>query len=444
VRLSLLALSLALSCSAASAQISYTGGAGARTSSGPATPELIGTGFAGVALASDGAGSFLLNPARLAFAEPGVSASLLARRLEFDPLFSSDLDDYQNAYSLTAGFPLRETNWRAGLGFGRSLYLSEQTRTDVSGNDLGTFETEDSALVLGASIAYEGPVTLSFGVAARRISEPYGGVLPADDTFEIENEAGWGVDLGLQARYAFLKPKPDGGLSGSVGIGYAIQNWGPDLSLSSSYSLDEEEETAVEYPIPLAARARFGWSGTLGYDVVWAGRTVRAVQADVMLEASHSLVRASLREDQNLPFAAQEYRVAGPLGRIRPLDALLGRSREPDTERNADITNVRAAGVLGHRAVRLQVLETLTLRYGAHGETTLDPIEGTTHAFGLGLSAAGLFRLVDVDGSFGALADRGDIRFSYAYYGFYRDNTTEFPPRDQPWALGLTLVARWP
>ena len=437
---------MALATPFSTAQVHAFGGAGGSQSAGPATPELVGMAFAGVAMPSDGAGSFLLNPARLGSVEPGISASLLARRFEFDRFSDSSIDDFQNAYSLTAGFPIRETNWRAGVGFGRSLSILEQRQTDTQGNDLGTFDATSSALVLGAAIAYDGPVEVSLGLAARRVSDPFGGSFREDSTFQFENESGWGVDLGLQARYAFLKSGPEGGVVGSVGLGYALQNWGPDLSVPTNLF---DGDTEIELPFPLAARARLGWSGTLGYEVEQSGRTVRAVQVDVALEASHSLVRQEspgLYDPPGDPaplVQAPEYRVAGPLGRIRPLDALLGRNRDPDIERRADVTEIQAAGVVGHRAVRLQVFETLTLRYGAHGDS-FDPKSRTVHAFGGGLSLSGLFRLARAGGAFAAAADRGDLHLSYARYALYDNDGDDQQDLDQPWVLGLTLVARWP
>ena len=437
---------MALAAPFSSSQINAFGGAGASQSAGPATPELVGMAFAGVAMPSDGAGSFLLNPARLASVEPGISASLLARRFEFDRFSDFQPDDFQNAYSLTAGFPIRETNWRAGVGFGRSLGISEQRGTDIQGNDLGTLDFISSALVLGAAIAYDGPVEVSLGLATRRISEPFISFSEEDGASQLENESGWGVDLGLQARYAFLKSGPEGGVVGSVGLGYALQNWGPDIGLPTT-TLDGDE--GPDLPFPLAARARLGWSGTLGYEVEQSGRTVRAVQVDVALEASHSLVRQEspgLYDPPGDPAPLvqfPEYRVAGPLGRIRPLDALLGRNRDPDLERRADVTEIQAAGVVGHRAVRLQVFETLTLRYGAHGNS-FDPKSRTVHAFGGGLSLAGLFRLARAGGAFAAAAERGDLHLSYAHYAFYENGGENQQDLDQPWVLGLTLVARWP
>ena len=397
-------------------------------------------GFAGVAMASDGAGSFLLNPARLSSVEPGVSVSLLARRFELDS-GSFDEDTYYDAYSLTAGFPLPETKWRAGLGLGRSLLLLEQRRTDLFGEDLGSLSITYSALVLGGSLAYEGPVELTIGVSARRVSEPFLFLTDSDAGYDIEDEAGWGVDLGAQARYTFLKPRLDGGLTGSVGIGYAIQNWGSDLSIPTNSFL-EGEDLPTEIPFPLATRARLGWTGSLGYDTFRAARRLQIIGVDIALEASHSLTR---QETPGVGDLFPTYRTAAPLGRIRPLDALLGRDRASGVEQRGDVGFIRAPPVTGHRAIRLHALETLTMRYGLHRDDGFGFGEDrTVHAFGVGLSAAGLFRLVDADGRFGALADRGDLHLSYAHYGLYDNEEPDTSDQAQPWVLGLTLVARWP
>ena len=434
VRFSLFVLALALSLPAASAQFFGIGGLGGRVTPSPPSSELTGMAYAGVAMPSDGAGSFLLNPARLASVEPGVSASLLGRRLAYD--FG---DAYANAYSLTAGFAPPESPLRFGLGFGRStLDLGEQIQTDEMGNEAATFDYVPAALVLGGAAQYDGPISVAIGLAARRVSEPNVFRFVYVGSQEAEDLSGWGVDFGLQVRAPIVRLRQETGFSASAGVGYAIQNWGGSVEIDLPESASGVP-SSIDYP--LAAIARLGWSATLGYDVVRHERPVRAVQLDLALEASHSLTRSSFDAD-----GASVTRTAAPLGRIRPLDALLGRGREADVRRFGEFSSeTRAAAVVGYRGVRVALFEALTLRAGTHTAPYTFYLEDDYRAYtwGAGLSAVGLFRFFDPDSDLSALGQRGDLRVDYAYYSFYEENDNN-PDPEQPWSLGLTLVARWP
>ena len=399
----------------------------------------MGSAFSGVALPSDGAGSFLLNPARLASVTPGVSGSLLARRFEFDAFSSEDAAPYQNAYSLVAGLPRAEAPWRFGVGLGRSVYSVTSIQTGETGEERDTFDLTYSSLVLGGAAAYDGPVTVSAGIAARRLSEPRGGRFDENGAFEFENESDWSVDLGAQVGIPVVRALSGTGFSAGLGVGYALQNWGSD----TSYRVDFLDRESVRIPYPLATRARLGWSATFGYDAMRGDRSVRAVEVDIALEASHSLTRQTQEGIYDPPgdpapiAQPPAYRTAVPLGRIRPLDALLGRSRSPDG--SAYSFDANAPGVVGHRSVRLEAFEAATLRLGMHG-SPFQPTEETVYSWGAGLSAAGLLRLLAPRSS---LAARGDLLLDYAWYELYQDDP-DLPELDQPWTLGATLVARWP
>ena len=440
VRLLFLAFAVTLLAPLSIAQTFSAGGLGSSVTPFPAAAELTGMAYAGVALPSDGASSFLLNPARLASVEPGVSASLLGRQLKYE--FT---DFYANAYSLTAGIAPEASSLRFGVGLGRStLDLGEQVTTDAQGNEGETFDFVPAALVFGGAVQYDGPVSVALGVAARRVSEP--NVLrffSLDPEDEVGDLIGWGVDLGLQAHVPLVRAS-DGGFSASVGLGYAIQNWGGTQSLTSS-------ESALSLDYPMATLARLGWSASFGYDVERLGRDVRAAHVDVALEASHVLTREEyertvITPDGEVQGAFPTYRTAAPLGRIRALDALLGRGREPGARAfGNDLIDTRAAAVVGHRALRVVLYEALTLRAGTYTDPVFfDPDEESTYySLGLGLSAAGLFRFLDPLSSLAALGERGDVRLSYAYYDYYEETELN-PDPTQPWSLGLTLVARWP
>ena len=436
-------LCAAVLCAApASAQVNAFGFAGSQTAAGPTSPELVGSAFSGVALPSDGAGSFLLNPARLASVEAGISASLPARRFAFD-LFRSDDPPVQSAQSLVAGFGREASAWRFGAGFGRSAYSFTQQQTDQSGNEAGTLDFVYSSLVLGGAAAYQGAVTASFGIAARHVSEPLSGLLQSDGSFTVEDESGWGVDLGAQVGIPVVRAQPAGGFSAEVGLGYALQNWGPDLSIRIDETADSRQ-----IPYPLAARARLGWSASFGYDTALRDRPVRALQVDVALEASHLLTRQTqeaLFDPPGNPAPLAQppaYRAAAPLGRIRPLDALLGRSRSPDG--STDSFDADAPGVVGHRSVRLEAFEAVTVRLGVHG-SPFRPTEETVFAWGAGLSTAGLLRLLAPASGLASIAEAGDFRLDYAWYELYQESVADIAPDyRQPWTLGATLVARWP
>ena len=417
----------------------------------PADPGLLARAYGGVALPSAESGGFLLNPARVSLSDPGVSLSGPLARPDY---FSYPDDDAGTISSASARAVFGHASWRFGAAvggtsqhFGRS---EEQLDSDGQVVQPGGASANRS-FVLAGSIGYVGRVSASVGLAARRTAQ-------IDPVFS-QNPTAWGADLGALVSADVVEPNPGGGFSLLLGLGYAAQNLASDMQgeiIGGNVNPDGMPiaPSTIEVRYPSDRYARLGWSATLGYDGRFRNHTVRLVEAAFTFDASHSVLRSDpdIGEDANL-----EARGGMPvlLGRIRPLDALLGRGRSPagepfcsyDDEECGEVAYRPA--VTGHRSLSIGLLETLDLSLGTHSDPAQGPDGHTAVAFGAGLSVAGLLRsrlLGEPSGALARLADLGDLHLQFARYAIYgeNDNYANDGDVDQPWTLGATLSVAWP
>ena len=414
----------------------------------PADPSLLARAYGGVGLAQAGPSGFLLNPAHVAATALGVSLSAPLARLDYPryPEGEASITSFASSGAVALGA------WRLGAGVGTTSFARGQVEAqpvfDQGGSQVGVAPGGDigeRGLVLAGGAQYVGRVSMGLGIAARRTSY-YG-------PYFSEDPASWGVDVGVLLAADAIEAAPEGGLSLRFGLGYALQNAAGEME---GQLLPYESSTPpepVDVRTPSDRYARLGWSATLGFDGLLKGKALRLVDATLTLDASHSLLRFDVVEGGD-GTSRLEGAYSGPAGRIRLLDALLGRGRAPQGDRfgyyDEDTSEPPyRPGVTGHRSLTLAVLETLDLTVGTHSDPVNGPDGHTAVSLGGGLRMAGLVRsglLGRPPAGLLALAERGELDLRFARYAIYGEGDSFIFENDvdQPWTLGATLSVAWP
>lgn len=201
---------------------------------------MAGMGNAGAAFA-DNSHAVFWNPAGLAFQEGNEVSITHANWL---PNFDTDL-----FYDYLVGRYYVEGLGAIG-GHITFLNLGEQTHTDESGNELGTFRSYE--LATGLSYGFNLNQNWAIGTGLRMI---YSNLVPAGldvSGQEAQNGLSVGVDLATMYKSNYFNIA---GRNAKAGFGVNLSNLGPHIQYA-----DEEQKD------PLPTMLRFGWTYKMELD----------------------------------------------------------------------------------------------------------------------------------------------------------------------------------
>ncbi len=369
----------------------------------PPSPSLNAMGSPGVARTDADPYGFLANPARLGLAARDARAATALYPVGASDWFDADLSLASAA--LTAGFDLRPRGLPVSLGVGlgeTALRFGELTVVSETGLAQASYEPVDRYRALALGAATTGSVRVGLGGTARHVTSTDRAEF-VEGRAEVSSLYGFTFDLGLlaEADVAALLGRPRLGsvrLALSLATGYAQTHIGGTVRYSGFTTR-----------LALPRTATLGWSGTAGLDLPTAHGAWRLVEADVAVQAEHSLVREP---------EEGRYHYARTLGDLAVRDALFGRGSD---------------AVTGRHGLRVTLAQTVALSRGGFDGWGFDDVRTRGFEFHL----AGPLRAVSWatgDGRFAALTERFDLRFAHAVYfdGDLHESTFD----------GLTLVVR--
>ncbi|HYE96467.1 MAG TPA: hypothetical protein VD962_09680 [Rubricoccaceae bacterium] len=362
----------------------------------PPSPTLNAMAGAGVALPSADPYAFLYNPAQAALAARDVAggAALYPGGADWIGRFN-----YGSAAAMGGA---RIGRFALGGGLAQTaLHFGEVEVRSRDGAYVARYEPVDRYLAAAVGASTTGAVRGAVGLATRFVSSTDSPTFEGDE-FSVGRIWGFTMDLGAMAaadvarlvalpRVGPMRPALE------VSAGYAQTHIGGTVGYSGS-----------SYRDPLPRTALLGWAASAGLDLPLATSTLRVVQADLALQAEHSLVHR--REDGSCGYGLV-------LGDMNVARALTGTGNEETT---------------GRRGLRLALAETVELSAGEfHG----GGYEG--RSYGVAVRAAGPLKAaahLTARPVLARLADHFDVRYTHAVYFAGTPNETAFG--------GLSLAVR--